>query len=149
MKILMINKTDSVGGAAQVMTNLSNGLRSQGHQVKSLVRRKLTQDTQVFELPNPPLTGFLRKIIGRDVPIVLEHWLNAPGLSSEILNHFLIDWADVIHCHNLHGNYFKLENLIELSKRKPVIWTWHDWWPVTGHCATPQTCKLKCENLQN
>lgn len=42
---------------------------------------------------------------------------------------------DVIHAHNLHGDYFDLRALAPLSRRIPVVWTLHDAWALTGHCA--------------
>ncbi len=159
MKILMINKTDKYGGAAQVMQNLANGLRKNGHEVRCLVRRKFTDGDNVAELNDDLIGGALRKISGRDIPIVVGNWRDAIlandiefGASKEIINHPWVKWAEVIHCHNLHGNYFRLDNLIELSKNKKVVWTWHDWWPYTGHCATPMNCKrykTGCGNCPN
>ncbi len=48
---------------------------------------------------------------------------------------------DIIHCHNLHGNYFDLHLLAEWSRHVPVIWTLHDQWALTGHCAHSMDCK--------
>lgn len=44
---------------------------------------------------------------------------------------------DVIHLHNIHGFYLQVELLFEYIKKnnKKVIWTFHDCWPFTGHCA--------------
>jgi len=44
---------------------------------------------------------------------------------------------DVIHLHNVHGYYINVEVLFNyLSKLDtPVVWTFHDCWPFTGHCA--------------
>lgn len=44
---------------------------------------------------------------------------------------------DLIHLHNLHGCYLNLEILFHELVRlnKPVVWTLHDCWPFTGHCA--------------
>lgn len=44
---------------------------------------------------------------------------------------------DVIHLHNIHGFYLQTELLFEYLKKKnkKVIWTLHDCWPFTGHCA--------------
>ena len=44
---------------------------------------------------------------------------------------------DLIHLHNIHGFYLNCEKLFEYIKRKkiPVIWTLHDCWSFTGHCA--------------
>jgi glycosyltransferase involved in cell wall biosynthesis len=44
---------------------------------------------------------------------------------------------DIIHLHNLHGNYINYKVLFDyLSKADiPVVWTLHDCWPMTGHCS--------------
>lgn len=44
---------------------------------------------------------------------------------------------DVIHLHNIHGFYINTEILFDYIKKhnKKVIWTLHDCWPFTGHCA--------------
>ncbi|MEG0742244.1 MAG: glycosyltransferase [Clostridia bacterium] len=44
---------------------------------------------------------------------------------------------DLIHLHNLHGYYLHLPTLFAYLKRKdiPVLWTLHDCWAFTGHCA--------------
>ena len=44
---------------------------------------------------------------------------------------------DVVHLHNLHGYYVNVEQLFGwLAAHKcKVVWTLHDCWPFTGHCA--------------
>jgi len=44
---------------------------------------------------------------------------------------------DVIHLHNLHGYYLHIGLLFEYLRQanKRVIWTLHDCWGFTGHCA--------------
>lgn len=44
---------------------------------------------------------------------------------------------DIIHMHNIHGYYLNLKLLFTYIKQKniPVVWTLHDCWPFTGHCA--------------
>ena len=44
---------------------------------------------------------------------------------------------DIIHLHNIHGYYLNIELLFNYLKEvnKPVIWTLHDCWSFTGHCA--------------
>lgn len=43
---------------------------------------------------------------------------------------------DLIHLHNLHGYYIHVGILFEYLKQKdlPIVWTFHDCWPFTGHC---------------
>ncbi len=50
------------------------------------------------------------------------------------------DPPDVLHGHNLQGDYFDLRALIELSARLPTILTLHDMWLLTGHCAYSVGC---------
>ncbi len=44
---------------------------------------------------------------------------------------------DVVHLHNLHGYYVNVEMLFGwlTSHRCKVVWTLHDCWALTGHCA--------------
>ncbi|WP_300502419.1 glycosyltransferase [uncultured Duncaniella sp.] len=44
---------------------------------------------------------------------------------------------DIIHLHNIHGYYLNYPLLFDFLKEygAPVVWTLHDCWPFTGHCA--------------
>ncbi|WP_297669209.1 glycosyltransferase [Thomasclavelia sp.] len=45
---------------------------------------------------------------------------------------------DIIHLHNIHGYYVNIEILFKYLKAHPEIkkiWTLHDCWAFTGHCA--------------
>lgn len=64
---------------------------------------------------------------------------------------------DIIHLHNIHGNYINYKLLFKYINKKdiPMIWTLHDCWPFTGKCAYfdylqcnkwKNDCK-KCKNL--
>jgi glycosyltransferase involved in cell wall biosynthesis len=48
---------------------------------------------------------------------------------------------DILHLHNLHGDYFDLRALSALNALVPTIYTLHDAWPLTGHCAYPMQCE--------
>lgn len=52
---------------------------------------------------------------------------------------------DVIHLHNLHGYYINIKILFEYLCKKdiPIVWTFHDCWPFTGHC--PYYTNIGCE----
>ena len=52
---------------------------------------------------------------------------------------------DIIHLHNIHGDYINIPILFEYIKRHniPVVWTFHDCWPYTGHC--PYYTYVNCQ----
>ena len=43
----------------------------------------------------------------------------------------------IVHLHNIHGSYINYRLLFSFLKKNniPVVWTFHDCWPFTGHCA--------------
>lgn len=55
---------------------------------------------------------------------------------------------DIIHLHNIHGYYLNYPILFEYLKTAniPVVWTLHDCWPFTGHCAYYDY--VNCNNWQ-
>ena len=44
---------------------------------------------------------------------------------------------DIIHLHNIHGYYINIEVLFDYlaTLSIPIVWTLHDCWSFTGHCA--------------
>jgi glycosyltransferase involved in cell wall biosynthesis len=48
---------------------------------------------------------------------------------------------DIVHCHNLHGYYFDPRVLPRLSRQLPVVFTLHDAWLLSGHCAHSFDCE--------
>ncbi|MHA7191221.1 glycosyltransferase [Arthrobacter sp. MDT2-16] len=63
--------------------------------------------------------------------------------------------SDIVHLHVIHSYFADTEQLFSLLKRagKPVVWTLHDQWAMTGRCAQPASCQLwrmgcsKCPDL--
>ena len=52
---------------------------------------------------------------------------------------------DIIHLHNIHGYYLNIDVLFRwlAQANVPVVWTLHDCWSFTGHCAHFDF--IKCE----
>jgi glycosyltransferase involved in cell wall biosynthesis len=46
-----------------------------------------------------------------------------------------------MHLHIIHDGYFSLSALPYVTSKKPTVWTWHDPWPMTGHCIHPLECR--------
>lgn len=68
--------------------------------------------------------------------------LDNHGLASRKATKKFVEWAkiynpDIVHLHNIHGYYLNYPILFKWLKEwgGPVVWTLHDCWPFTGHCA--------------
>ena len=68
--------------------------------------------------------------------------IDAQGLGSVRATKRLVEWIkslrpDVIQIHNLHGYWVNYEILFQhlTDAGIPVVWTFHDCWAITGHCA--------------
>lgn len=85
------------------------------------------------------------KMHGLKTRIFDMHGLGSRTATEELIKKINIIKPDIIHLHNLHGYYINIEVLfIYLAKiNTPIVWTFHDCWPMTGHCAHFDF--IKCE----
>lgn len=146
MNILHISTADLRHGAGIAAYRLHCALRKRGVRSRMLVAEKSSDDPDVVALVPSHLSGsaaFLRTIQN-----VVELGLNTCGLQNhfsfftqKLFSHPFVQEADIIHCHNLHWPFknFPLR-FLEIGRRKPLIWTFHDMWPLTGHCYHSFEC---------
>lgn len=147
-KIVSVNTADEGGGAERMARDLFEGYRRHGRESWLIVGRKAGDDAHVMpfwrspHLDYRPLDRWWPKTRRR-----LAKWYGArAGLEdfhfphSHRLRKITGSLPDLVHLHNLHGGYFDLSAIIQLRKKIPVVWTLHDCWPLTGHCAYPVNC---------
>ncbi|MDJ0689643.1 MAG: glycosyltransferase family 4 protein [Xenococcaceae cyanobacterium MO_188.B32] len=143
LKVLQINHSDTIGGAGIAAYRLHQGLRSLSVDSRLLVSRRQTQDKLVATIPRKtnleskitPLTKFLGL-----------NYLQYVG-SFDIPKVSCFQEANILNFHNLHTGYFNYLSLPTLTKYKPSVWTLHDQWSFTGHCAYSYDCdrwKIGC-----
>lgn len=48
--------------------------------------------------------------------------------------------ADLLHFHIVHEEYLSVKDWLRLSHGKPVVWTWHDPYMLSGHCIYSLGC---------
>lgn len=84
----------------------------------------------------------LQSFLRRKLNIIRTRLFDGHGFYNENETRRLIRWIeqihpDIIHLHNIHNHYVHVGRLFEYIKDHniPVIWTLHDCWPFTGHCA--------------
>ena len=66
-----------------------------------------------------------------------RHGLASRRTTKKVINQIKAIKPDIIHLHCIHGYYLNYELLFEYLKTTQiqVVWTFHDCWSFTGHCA--------------
>ena len=82
-----------------------------------------------------------------------RHGLGSTNATWRLIREIEYINPDIIHLHNVHGYYLNYPTLFQYLSEQgtPVVWTLHDMWPLTGHCAFPvmascEQWKTECVN---
>lgn len=137
MKILMINSVCGVKSTGRICTDLAKELEKNGHEVKiAYGRERVPLEYQKYAIR-----------IGNNLNVKIHglqsRLFDMAGFGSKKVTQKFIEWVkeynpDVIHLHNIHGYYINVEVLFQYLKKEfkgKIIWTLHDCWAFTGHCA--------------
>ncbi len=151
MKVLLVGKSINTGGAAIASYRLLEILRESGVDVKMLVQEGGDEDASVFSTTRSALKkriNFLRFVMER--LLFLRHEKNkevrflfsTANTGERLTRNKLIREADIIHLHWLNAGFLSLASLKELlDLGKPVVWTFHDMWAITGGCHHALSCE--------
>ena len=136
MKVLHINQSDLAGGAAIAGYRLHQGLLAQNVDSRLLVGSVKTKSDRVAGVS---YKYRLERLLGRLSRFLGLNYLNLVS-SFDIPQHSFYKEADVLNFHNLHTGYFNYLAISALTKDKPAVYTLHDMWSFTGHCAYSYDC---------
>ena len=134
MRILQINVTANWGSTGRIAEEI--GQMAISHGCKSYI---------AYGRGNPQSQSRLISI-GNDWNVnfhaLQSRLLDNHGLNSKQVTQIFIKEIDkivpnLIHLHNIHGYYLNYPLLFDYLKtiNIPVVWTLHDCWAFTGHCA--------------
>ncbi len=137
------------GGGVVAMLRLHERLRAAG--VQSTLLCGVATGSGALQIPRrrwleEPLRVALRPLGLNDL-----HAVRAFALPR----HPAVQGADVVHVHGLHGGFFSYLALPALTRNRPVVYTLHDMWSFTGHCAASYGCERwrsgcgRCPNLSS
>lgn len=134
MKILHLNSSDLGGGAGRVAYRLAYGQRQAGHNARFLVGKKMSSEDWVQQI-TPSLPAFVvDKAVGTAVDALGIQYLFYP-YSLRLVRCEWIQQARIINLHNTHSGYLSWWVLPQFARSATLVWTLHDMWTMTGHCA--------------
>lgn len=147
MRILIINTSERIGGAAVAANRLMESLKNNGIKVKMLVRDKQTDQISVVSSNQKGLE--LWNFIWERIVIWIANRFKRNNLFAVDIANTGIDitslpefqQADIIHLHWINQGMLSLKNIQKIiESRKPIVWTMHDMWPCTGICHHAREC---------
>lgn len=147
MNFLFINKSDLTGGAAVVTSRLAEALRRQGHQARMLVVEQLNDNPHTsvaasnilikYNFLAERLNIFLRN--GFDRSTLFQIDTSTHGLP--LWRHQWVQECDVICLNWVNQGMLSLKGIERIAELgKPIVWTMHDMWNMTGVCHHAGTC---------
>lgn len=148
MRVLIVNTSESIGGAAVAANRLMEALNNNGVKARMLVREKTTDNISVAQLSGKlhQKWAFLweRFCIYRHLKYSKQHLfeIDIANAGSDITRTREFQKADIIHLHWVNQGFLSLSDIQKIfASGKPVVWTMHDFWPATGICHYPQACE--------
>lgn len=136
MNILLINTAYLGGGAEKVTRQLFNGFDNTDIKMHLLCGRPDPKSANYDIIYDKKLPYFFSRLYGKVAPFRKYD----PYATKRIIDAIGKYNIDIVHLQNIHGNYMGIQDVAEISKYCPVVWTLHDMWALTGHCAHPFEC---------
>ncbi len=133
-KLIQINTVCNTS-TGHIMTDIQRAAIAEGYETLSIVgRRKPVQDMPCEKIGNT----FSFWIHVGLTTIFDRHGFGSYFTTRKIIRRLRQENPDIIHLHNLHGYYLNLPLLMRYLSTEfqgQIFWTFHDLWPITGHCA--------------
>lgn len=135
MKYLFINSVAGFGSTGRIAAEKCRELMAEGHEcVLAFGRDQANCD----DIPTVQIgTSWDYKLHGARNRLLDDH-----GFGSKAATRRFLQWVkeydpDVIWLHNIHGYYIHIGLLFSYLRTcgKKILWTLHDCWAFTGHCA--------------
>lgn len=147
LKVVLVNHSDTLGGASVVTFRLMNALRRAGVDARMLVMTKTTDSPHVEKIGSRFVRGL--KFIGECLSSAMANGWNRSNLFTvspatagfDISRHPWVEEADIVALNWVNQGMMSLGGIKRLAETgKPIIWTMHDMWPLTGVCHHSIDC---------
>lgn len=150
MKVLQINSVCGYGSTGRIVISLYNEIVNNGSEcLIAYGRKEEPSGYNTYKIGNK-LDNYMHVFKTR---VFDKHGLGSRKPTLKVIEKIKQYNPDIIHLHNIHGYYLNIAILFDFLKEcgKPIVWTLHDCWAFTGHCAyfTKEKCdkwKVNCKN---
>lgn len=134
MKVLQINDVVNSGSTGRIAEDIGAVLIENNHE-SYITFAKGDRPSKSHKIK----VGNKLDIYNHAVKTLLfdKHGLGSREATKKLIKDIDAINPDIIGLHNIHGYYLNYKILFHFIKQKeiPILWTFHDCWPFTGHCA--------------
>ena len=133
-KLLQVNITANWGSHGKIAEAIGQTVLAKGWESYIAYGRWFnTSASQLYHIGNDSD----EYIHGLGTRLFDCHGLLSRGATKRFVHFVESICPDIIHLHNIHGYYLNYPILFDFLAKygKPVVWTLHDCWAYTGHCA--------------
>ena len=134
MRVIQINAVCSTGSTGRIVKSIHRQIVNKGHEsYVAYGRGKDDNDINAIRIGSQ-IGVYLHALKTR---VFDMHGFGSENETKRFLKRVENIKPDVIHLHNIHGYYINISALFAFIKywNVPVVWTLHDCWSFTGHCA--------------
>lgn len=134
MKVLQINSVSGIGSTGRITADIHSVLEKNNYDSRVAFGRGKVKNASYEVKIGGDLNNYLHVAKSR---IIDRHGFGSKKATQQLIREIKVYQPDVIHLHNLHGYYINIEILFNFLKEfnRPIVWTLHDCWAFTGHCA--------------
>ncbi len=134
MKILQINTSVSYGSVGRLADIIGDFLIENGHD-SYIGYGRINKGSASTLIRIGKKADVLNHVL--KTRLYDRHGFGSKRATESFIKYIKGIDPDLVHIHNAHGYYLNIELLFKYLKdhKKPVVWTFHDCWPFTGHCS--------------
>lgn len=133
-KLLQINSTANWGSTGKIAEQIGECAIAHGWESYIAYGRYSNHSNSTLIRIGSRISLAWHLIISR---LFDKHGLGSRCATKKLIRRIEEIKPDIIHLHNIHGYYLNYKILFNYLKTTniPIVWTLHDCWSFTGHCA--------------
>lgn len=133
MKVYQINSVCGFGSTGRIALDIADTLAANGDECRIGYGRGNCADSRAFRFES----DFEIKLHGSISRLTDRQGFYSTAATKRLIADIQQYDPDIIHLHNIHGYYLNADILFRFLRNynRPVVWTLHDCWAFTGHCA--------------
>lgn len=142
-RIIQINTALNCGSHGRIVEQISRVAAERGFETTIVHGARYLNKSQFADIQTT--TKSQERLNGVRSLLFDAHGLGLKRATKSLIVKLKEIKPDIVHLHNIHGYYLNYQILFDYLAKSgvPVVWTLHDCWSMTGHCA--QFENYKCD----